>query len=254
VAAQVIGLDDPPGGRHPTVEANARLTGSTGLVLIVLLLIEGLTIPFIGRLVSWHILVGLILVPPLIVKMSSVLWRFSRYYLHDPAFRRAGPPHPVLRVLGPLVMISTIVLFGSGIALWLIGPTDRTMFRLHQVSFVFWFIVVAAHVVAHLLRATRLAAADAADARGGSGIDARQRRRARGRRGLIAISLVVGLLLGLAARSVSSYWTGGRGDRPAKHASSSRVVHPALTPQALRAGNRPNGSFGLSDQSGTARS
>jgi len=201
------------------------LTGSTGLVLIALLFVEGLTVPFIGRLVSWHILIGLILVPPLIVKMSSVLWRFSRYYLNDPAFRRAGPPHPVLRVLGPLVMMSTIVLFGSGIALWLIGPSDRTVFRLHQLSFVFWFIVVAAHVVAHLLRATRLAAADARDARGGRGVDTRERRRARGRRGLIAVSLVAGLLLGLAARSVSSYWTSGRTDRPAIHAASSSAVH-----------------------------
>lgn len=224
-AAQVIGLGDPPGGRDPAVEANARLTGSTGLVLIALLFVEGLTIPFIGRLVSWHILIGLILVPPLMVKMGSVLWRFSRYYLNDPAFRRAGPPHPLLRVLGPLVMISTIVLFGSGIALWLIGPTDRTMFQLHQLSFVLWFIAVAAHVVAHLLRATRLAAADARDARGGRGVGARQRRRARGRRGLIAVSLVAGLLLGLAARSVSSYWTNGRTDRPAIHASSSSAVH-----------------------------
>jgi hypothetical protein len=191
----------------------------------VLLFVEGLTIPFIGHLVSWHILIGLMLVPPLLVKMGSVLWRFSRYYLHDPAFRRAGPPHPVLRVLGPLAMSSTIGLFGSGIALWLIGPTDRTMFRLHQLSFVAWFVFVAAHVLAHLLRATRLAAADAREARGGRGIDARARRGARGRRGLVVASLIVGLLLGIAARSVSVYWTGGRTDRPAIHVSSAPGAH-----------------------------
>ena len=88
--ARVIGLDEAP-ARDLAVEANARVTGATGLVLIVLLFLEGLTIPFIGRLVSWHILLGLVLVPPLVLKMASVLWRFARYYLHDP--RYAPPDH-----------------------------------------------------------------------------------------------------------------------------------------------------------------
>lgn len=226
VAARVIGLDDPPGGRDPLVEANARLTGTTGLVLIVLLFLEGMTIPFIGRLVSWHILIGLALLPPLVIKMVSVLWRFSRYYLHDPRYRRAGPPHPLLRVLGPFVMISTIVLFGTGIALWILGPTDRTMFRMHQLSFVFWFVVVAIHVMAHLLRATHLAAADAKDAKGSPGVGTQPRHRARLRRGLVGASLVLGLLVGFAARSVSSPWTNDQANKPVAHISSLKAAQP----------------------------
>ncbi|MHB1986951.1 MAG: cytochrome b/b6 domain-containing protein [Acidimicrobiales bacterium] len=223
VAADVIGLDEPAGHRESTVEANARLTATTGLVLIVLLFLEGLTIPFIVRLVSWHILIGLVLIPPLLVKTASVTWRFGHYYLGDPRFRRAGPPHPLLRALGPLVMFSTLVVFGSGVILWLAGPADHTMFLLHQLSFVAWFVVIALHIAGHLLRATRLAAADAKQAKGGGQVPTRERQQARGRRRVVVASLVVGLLVGLAGRSLSTSWT-GHGARPAPHAIS-RPVH-----------------------------
>jgi hypothetical protein len=203
--AKIVGLDEGP-RRDPTVEANARVTGTTGLVLIVLLFLEGLTIPFIGRLVTWHILIGLVLIPPLLVKMASVSWRFSRYYLHDPRYRRAGPPHPLLRVLGPLVMLTTIGLFASGIALWLEGPGASGLLRIHQVVFVLWFIVVAVHVLSHVLRASKLAAADSADAHGGRRVDPARRSAARRRRRLVAASLLVGLLLGVLGRTVSSRW------------------------------------------------
>jgi len=202
-AARIIGVWEPPGGRDPSVEANARLTGTTGLVLAVLFFAEGLTIPFITRLVSWHIAIGLALIPPILVKISSTLWKFSRYYLGDPRFRRAGPPHPLLRMLGPLVMLSTVVLMASGVALWLGGPQDRTLFRIHQLTFVAWFAFIALHVVAHFLRAVRLAASDSRDAHG----ERKVRRPARVRRSLVVASLLVGLGFGLVGREVSSAWT-----------------------------------------------
>lgn len=202
-AARIVGVWEPPGGRDPAVEANARLTGTTGLVLIVLLFAEGATIPFIARLLSWHIVIGLVLVPPLLVKIGSTLWRFGRYYLGDPRFRRAGPPHPFLRVLGPLLMISTVLLMGSGIALWLAGPQSRTLFRIHQLTFVAWFAFVAVHVVSHLLRATRLAAADSRDA----GARRPVVRGATKRRTLVMLSVVVGLGVGLAGRTVTTGWS-----------------------------------------------
>jgi len=202
-AARIIGVWEPPGGRDPSVEANARLTGTTGLVLAVLFFAEGLTIPFITRLVSWHIAIGLALIPPILVKMSSTLWKFSRYYLGDPRFRRAGPPHPFLRMLGPLVMLSTVVLMVSGVALWLGGPQDHTLFRIHQLTFVAWFVFIALHVIAHFLRAVRLAASDSRDAHG----ERKVRRPARVRRSLVVASLLVGLGFGLVGREVSSVWT-----------------------------------------------
>ncbi len=233
-AARVIGLNERVGDRAPAVEANARLTGGTGLVLMVLLFLEGLTIPFIVRLLSGHVLIGLVLVPPLVVKMVSVLWRFSSYYLGDPRYRRAGPPHPLHRVLGPLLMGSTLVLFASGIALWLAGPRDTTMFRIHQLSFFFWFVVVIVHVATHVLRATRLAAADAEDASVRGGADGRLRQRARRRRTLIGASLVLGLVLGIAGRSVSTPWGLGA---PTRSGSS---LAGATAPGAQRRSARLN--------------
>ena len=61
-----------------------------------------------------------------------VIWGDRRYV-------RAGPPRPMLRVLGPLVMIPTAAVIGSGVALWLAGPRDRLLLVLHQLTFVVWF-------------------------------------------------------------------------------------------------------------------
>jgi hypothetical protein len=201
--ARVVGVFEDRSEHDPGVEANARLTGTTGLLLIVLFFCEGVTIPFISRLLSWHIVIGLVLIPPVLLKIGSTLWRFSRYYLGDPRFRRAGPPHPLLRVLGPLVMMSTVAVIASGVALWLAGPHELLILRIHQVTFVLWFGVVAVHVVAHILRASRLAAADSRDA------SARKPEvaGARGRRVVVAASLVAGLLFGSLGLLVTTPWS-----------------------------------------------
>lgn len=182
----------------PIVEANARLTGTTGLVLIVLLFFEGLTLPFIVRLLSWHIVIGLALIPPLLVKSSSVLYRFIRYYLGDRRYREAGPPHPLLRALGPVVFLSTWLLIASGVALWIEGPSAHLLFRVHQLTFFLWFAVVAVHVIAHIYRATRLGVADALDAKKEGPIA----RGAHRRRRVVVASLALGLTLGIAGRIV----------------------------------------------------
>lgn len=203
--ANLIGWDERE-PRDPGPEGNARLTGTTGLVLVVLIFAEGLTLPFIVKLISWHIAIGLALIPPLLVKLASVLWRFVRYYLGDERYRRAGPPHPLLRAIGPLLFLTTLVLLGSGVALWLEGPGDTLLFRIHQLSFFLWFALIALHVASHLLRAVRLGAADAR---------ARHRHlpEARGaavRRSLVVASLLVGLGLGFASKAVTSAWTSPR--------------------------------------------
>lgn len=230
--AKIIGLDRPQETRPAGVEGNARLTGTTGLLLVVLFFLEGLTIPFISRLISWHIVIGLALIPPVLVKLCSVLWRFSRYYLGDPRYRAAGPPHPLLRALGPFVVLSTVVLLASGVALWLAGPGHTTLLRIHQVSFVFWFVVVAVHVVSHLLRASRLAAADAAEAKAQrAGADPARQRAARARRTLVAGSLLLGLALGALGRTVTTGWGPGTFQHhrahPAPAGASSASSRPA---------------------------
>ncbi|HLI40161.1 MAG TPA: hypothetical protein VKV35_00740 [Streptosporangiaceae bacterium] len=191
-----------PGGPSPSraqrraergVRANARLTASTAAVLLVLLAAEGVTILRIRQLVSPHVFLGLLLVPPVLVKIGSTGYRFARYYLGSPAYRRKGPPPPLLRLLGPVVVILTVALFASGVALLFAGPgwSSRLLF-MHKASFVLWFFAMAVHVLGHLAEVARLAPRDWL----------RRTRRdvsgAGGRQWLIAGSLVAGALLGLA--------------------------------------------------------
>jgi hypothetical protein len=78
----------------PLVAGNARLTGATGAVLLLLFCVEVATVVMgVKGMLTLHVMIGLLLVPPLLVKISSVSWRFLRYYRHDEAYRRRGP-HP----------------------------------------------------------------------------------------------------------------------------------------------------------------
>jgi hypothetical protein len=52
-------------------EGNARLTASTGVVLLVLLAVEGVTILAIRPLLSLHVFIGLMLIPPVVLKRAT---------------------------------------------------------------------------------------------------------------------------------------------------------------------------------------
>ncbi len=56
-----------------------------------------------------------------------------------------------MRLLAPLVVISTVVVFGSGVALLLAGPGSRsTLFPIHKLSFFAWLALTGLHVLGHL--------------------------------------------------------------------------------------------------------
>ncbi len=147
------------GPRGP--ETNARLTASIAVVLLVLLAAEGVTILRIRALLTPHVFIGMLLVPPVLLKMGSTIWRFARYYLGDPAYRHRGPPLPVFRLIGPVVVVLTLAVFATGIAL-LLGPRSwrSQMLLLHRASFIVWFAVMAVHVLGHLADTARLAPRD----------------------------------------------------------------------------------------------
>jgi hypothetical protein len=120
-------------------------------LLLVLLVPLGVTILRIRPLLGPHMFIGLLLIPPVALKMTSTGYRFVRYYTHNPAYRRKGPPAMALRVLAPGVALSTIVVFASGVALLLAGPSSRgSLLGVHKVSFFAWIAVTAIHVLAHL--------------------------------------------------------------------------------------------------------
>ena len=96
---------------------NRRLTGSTAAVLLALLAAEGVTILAIRPLLSVHVVIGMLLIPPILLKLGSTGYRFVRYYTGSRPYRIEGPPHPALRLLAPAVVLSTIALFATGVAL-----------------------------------------------------------------------------------------------------------------------------------------
>jgi hypothetical protein len=183
------------------VESNERLTASNAAVLLVLLAAEGATILRVRQLISPHVFLGMLLIPPVLVKMGSTGYRFVRYYQGAPAYRRKGPPPVLLRLLGPVVVILTVVLLASGVALLLASPawSARLLF-VHKASFVLWFFAMTVHVLGHLAEVARLAPRDWMR---------RARRDVRGagsRQWLLAASLVAGALLGLALLSRVGPW------------------------------------------------
>lgn len=145
---------------------NARLTGLSAAVLLVLLAVEGATLISLGSFLSWHIFVGMLLVPIVGLKIASTGWRIVRYYRRDRAYVAAGPPPTFLRLLGPVVVLSTVGLFATGVALVAFGPGRGWTLLLHKASFVVWFGAMTIHVLAHLVRIPGLTVADL---RGGGG-------------------------------------------------------------------------------------
>lgn len=178
-------------------EGNRRLTAVTATVLFGLLAAEGVTVLRIREFLPAHYFIGLLLVPPVLLKMGSTGYRFARYYLADPRYRRAGPPPLGLRLLAPVVVASTVVLFGSGLELWVFGfRFGGVWLSLHKVSFLVWFVATGGHVLAHLEQMRRLTAAELVDADKVPG--------AITRRSLLVASLVVGFLLALVSLPWSS--------------------------------------------------
>ncbi len=140
---------------------NERLTSATGAVLIVLLAVIGVTIIALGPLLSVHLFVGMVLLGPVLLKLGSAGYRFARYYTANPRYRRKGPPALPLRMIAPIVVLTTLVVFASGVALLFAGPSSRdTLLPIHKVSFIVWVAFTAIHVLAHLPTMLRALGAD----------------------------------------------------------------------------------------------
>jgi len=133
-------------------DGNEQLTAVAGVILLVLFAVLGISIVRIGQLLWLHLFLGVLLVGPVALKLASTGYRFVRYYTANPAYRRKGPPHPLMRMLGPVVILSTLAVFLTGLLLLIDGPTASSMLRLlHKLSFFAWLAAVGVHVLGHLL-------------------------------------------------------------------------------------------------------
>jgi hypothetical protein len=200
----------------------------TGAVLLILLAVEGYTILRIGRLLTLHVFLGMLLLGPVTLKAGAVLYRFARYYTGSEPYRRKGPPAPLLRVLGPINMLLTACVFGTGIMLAVTGPSNYDSgatgwLQLHRLSFIAWLFFMAIHVLAYVWRLPAVLAAEARGVslpEGGTGGQTavgraaeRHARRAvevlggRGTRlALLAASLLAGLVIALLTVHLTGKW------------------------------------------------
>lgn len=186
------------------VDGNEWLTAATGIVLIVLLAALGLTILRIRQLMWLHLFLGLLLMGPVTLKIASTGWRFTRYYTHDRRYVERGPPWLPLRLIAPIVVLTTALVFASGLMLLALGPNHRGPWvSVHKVSFILWIGITALHVLGHLPRVGGLlgigADAELRDLAGGDG--------AAGRWIALIGALVVGVVLAIVLIPHFGVWT-----------------------------------------------
>ena len=139
-----------------------------GVILLVLLAALGVTILRIGQLLWLHLFLGLLLIGPVALKIASTGYRVLRYYTRNAIYRSKGPPMALLRAIGPVIGLSTVMVFITGVVLLYNGPSGRsTLVLLHKASFIVWLMFMAIHVLFHLpnlarnLQAVRLGAEEA---------------------------------------------------------------------------------------------
>jgi hypothetical protein len=212
------GRGDPDGGRaHGNrrrdttggAEGNERLTALTGTLLLGLLAAEGFTILSIHQLLTLHFFIGMLLVGPVLLKAGSTVYRFIRYYTGAPDYRRKGPPAPLLRLLGPFVLLLSAAVIGSGIMLAITGPSGQLWIFVHKASFVLWFGAMSIHVLAYVWRLPQLVSGEMAVRAGARARDVLAGRPARWL--LLTASLLLGLVLALMTYHQAAAWAGFAG-------------------------------------------
>jgi hypothetical protein len=182
------------------VEGNERLTAMTGAVLLLGFAVEGFTVLQVHRLLFIHVFVGGLLIGPVLLKMASTIYRFARYYTGSAPYVRKGPPHPVLRVLGPLVILTSVAVLGTGVLVGIVGPGSGPWLFLHKATFILWFGVMTIHVLNYAPRLPRIlwsrpAAGGTVGAPGGSV-----------RWLALLLSLAVGIVIAAVALQLSTKW------------------------------------------------
>jgi len=176
--------------RSGGVDGNERLTAMVAALLLVLLFLVGLTVPVANAQTRLHVFLGVVVIPPILLKVASTTWRFIRYYSGNYSYRRKGPPLPLLRLLGPVIVVLTLVMLFSGVGLVVVAPKSLhpQLSQIHHASFFLWFVVTSVHVLAHLKETATYAPRD---------LMRRTRRQVRGarRRALVTLmSVVIGFV------------------------------------------------------------
>jgi hypothetical protein len=181
-------------------EGNEKLTAMTGAILLVGFAIEGITVLEVHRLLFLHFLIGLLLIGPVLLKIASTTYRFVRYYTGSLAYVRKGPPSRVLRLLGPLVIVTSVGVLGTGVMLAVVGAGGPWLF-LHKASFVLWFGVMTIHVLNYAPRLPGMLSGRAAERGGTAAVPG-----SAGRWLLLSASLAAGVGVAAVTMHLSASW------------------------------------------------
>ena len=196
-----------PPDRTGGADGNERLTAATGAVLLVLFATEGFTILSVHQLITVHFFLGMLLIGPVLLKAAAVCYRFARYYTGAAEYRRKGSPAPLLRVLGPVVLASSLGVLGTGVMLAVDESALGPWLFLHKVCFFLWFGAMTIHVLAYVWRVPGLVGADLTGSPGAA--RTRQVLAGRGARWvLLGASILAGLVIALTTLHLSAPWGG----------------------------------------------
>lgn len=205
------------------VAGNTRFTSLLGVILLALLVLQVASALFFALLTynvaffngptydivrPVHFFVGFGLMPLLGLKLASTGWRFTRYYLRGRAYRRAGPPSWPARLIAPLLIVSGISVFASGVEMWSFqNQLGWPWTAIHNVAAFTFVGALVIHAVLHARQAHREAAADlggvAPVATSGDPAPAHPAREPLGgavtRRAVLGLGLGAGVALGVGA-------------------------------------------------------
>jgi hypothetical protein len=123
-------------------------------------------------------------------------------------------------VLGPVIVLLTACVFGSGIMLAVAGPSymgPSGWLMLHRLSFIAWLCAMTVHVLTYVWRLPRLLAAEARGipfaegergGHAGAGRHARRTVKVLGGRGIRLALLIASLLAGLVIALLTVHLVG----------------------------------------------
>ena len=181
-------------------DGNELLTKATAAVLVLLLVAIGVTVINMHGLRNVHMWLGLLLIPPVLLKMGSTGYRFARYYTHSRPYRLKGPPELPMRLLAIVLVPSTVAVFVTGVVLMFDGHKVGWLLEFHKVSFIVWGVMFGVHFLVYIPRVARSLTEDWTAGRRAAVPGA-------GLRGfLVAISVGAGLGLALALLPTIENW------------------------------------------------
>jgi len=155
----------------PVAVANSRLTAILDLTLLILFALQVVTVlAGVRSVLTWHVVLGLILLPPVGLKLTSVTWRMVSYHRGRDGFRRHHPTAAGAAGSGPVPRQAHRDPAGQ----WhyparrVPGWAQSPALLVHQVSFYAWLAAAVVHIVPHSLQAVHLARRDWARRVGGA--------------------------------------------------------------------------------------